>query len=122
MFQQNGSTMQWTLTEFGSGEHQNRTIAFASRTLKLGRSPDADIVVADASVSKLHAELLPSEDGLTVRDLGSRNGTFVNCRPIQHACLKEGDLIQFANAVYRVGTQVPADAPHTEEEGILPWA
>lgn len=114
--------MQWTLTEYGSGEHQNRTFALASRMSKVGRSPEADLVVTDNSVSKLHAEIEPSEGGLCVRDLESRNGTFVNCRPIQRALLKEGDIVQFANAVYRVGRRDPLDAPQTAEEGILPWA
>ena len=43
----------------------------------VGSAPRAELVVADRAVSRLHAELVPREDGLWVRDLGSRNGTFV---------------------------------------------
>jgi len=43
----------------------------------VGSADRAQIVVADATVSRLHAELDLREDGLWVRDLGSRNGTFV---------------------------------------------
>lgn len=44
----------------------------------LGSAAGADIVVADPTVSRIHAELDPRADGLWVRDLQSRNGTYVN--------------------------------------------
>jgi adenylate cyclase len=46
----------------------------------IGRRTDNDIVVADLSASRLHAEVWyePENDQLTIRDLGSTNGTFVN--------------------------------------------
>ena len=43
----------------------------------VGTAPSADVVLTDRAVSRLHAELDPRDDGLWVRDLGSRNGTFV---------------------------------------------
>ncbi|MGH7296578.1 MAG: FHA domain-containing protein, partial [Polyangiaceae bacterium] len=46
--------------------------------LVVGSASGADLVVADSSVSRLHAELDPRPDGLWVRDLGSTNGTFVD--------------------------------------------
>jgi len=44
----------------------------------IGRSPDGDLVVLASSVSREHAALAYTETGWTVRDLGSRNGTYVN--------------------------------------------
>src|SRR6185437_4526812 len=44
----------------------------------VGSSPGSGIVVVDPTVSRLHAELEAREDGLWVRDLGSRNGTYVD--------------------------------------------
>ncbi len=43
----------------------------------VGQSPNAGIVVEDASVSRMHAELEPRTDGVMIRDLASTNGTFV---------------------------------------------
>jgi len=43
----------------------------------VGTAPNADVVLTDRAVSRLHAELDPRDDGLWVRDLGSRNGTFL---------------------------------------------
>jgi DNA-binding NtrC family response regulator len=42
-----------------------------------GSSPAVELVLDDPAVSRLHAELEPREDGVWVRDLGSRNGTWV---------------------------------------------
>ncbi len=44
----------------------------------IGRSRDCDIVLEDAGVSRRHAEIRPSLDGWSVRDLGSTNGMHVN--------------------------------------------
>lgn len=118
---QSDTTDYWTLTEFGSGEHQNRCVTLPSKTVSIGRSPDADVVISDNSVSKIHAEIYFESNRPFVRDLGSRNGTFINCKPVQSSPIREGDLLQFANAVYRVG-YVRQEAPKTVEQGISGWA
>src|ERR1043165_1091942 len=43
----------------------------------LGSAPGAQVRIADREVSRLHAELEPTDRGTWVRDLGSRTGTFV---------------------------------------------
>ena len=48
-----------------------------SGTLVLGRDDDADVTLRDDSVSRRHAELSVGPEGVVVRDLGSKNGTFV---------------------------------------------
>ena len=63
--------------------------------LLIGRSPDADLVIADDFVSSTHARIMPVEGGLVLEDLGSTNGTLVNgqpaTRPLQIAA---GDIIE----------------------------
>jgi hypothetical protein len=61
----------------------------------IGRSPGADIVVADDFVSSTHARVTPSPDGTAVvEDLDSTNGTVVNgSRIARPVALAAGDLI-----------------------------
>ena len=82
----------WVVDGFG-GAH-----AVGAKAV-VGRSPDVDLIVLAGSVSREHAELAHTETGWRVRDLGSRNGTFVNgVRPQgeialpAHALLKVGDV------------------------------
>ena len=44
----------------------------------IGRHPDNNIAIAQASVSGRHAAIHVQGDGCTLEDIGSRNGTFVN--------------------------------------------
>lgn len=68
--------------------------------LTLGRSDDNDIVLPGEqfpSVSLHHALLEMTEEGLMVQDLGSRNGTLVNSKPIERAKLVAGDILQLTS-------------------------
>lgn len=65
----------------------------------IGREPACDIVVADRQVSRRHARITFTPDGVHLEDLGSKNGTNHNGKvlhdPVQ---LKDGDCIQIALA------------------------
>jgi len=72
-----------------------RTVAVeGDRPLVIGRDPGCDIVIAQerASVSRRHAELVPTATGWLLRDLGSGNGTHVAGRPITELALREGSV------------------------------
>lgn len=60
----------------------------------LGRSHDCDIFLGDATVSFRHASLGQRAGILVIKDLGSRNGTWVNGVPVTEARLLPGDVIQ----------------------------
>jgi len=59
----------------------------------------------DPSISRLHAELVRTEDGCVVRDLGSSNGTYVNAIGISQLTLRDGDTLHFGTVrfVVRIG-------------------
>jgi EAL domain-containing protein (putative c-di-GMP-specific phosphodiesterase class I) len=62
------------------------------------------LTIENPSVSGNHAELVLDDGQLFVRDLGSTNGTFVNGMRINTPCkVKHGDLVQFAQVVFRAG-------------------
>jgi predicted component of type VI protein secretion system len=66
----------------------------------VGRSRECDVVLADANVSRRHAEILPAAAGSwTISDLGSTNGVLVNGRRIDGvAALQPGDRIALGTA------------------------
>ena len=73
------------------GDHD---IVLGGTRLVIGRLTGCDICLADANVSRRHAELVLTGGIWSVRDLGSTNGTFVNGQPVAEAPLADGDVIE----------------------------
>lgn len=68
----------------------------------LGRREDCQIRIPLANVSRQHCELRIAGDALSVRDLGSSNGTFVNGQRVEDAKLNAGDMLTVGKAVFMV--------------------
>jgi pSer/pThr/pTyr-binding forkhead associated (FHA) protein len=74
----------------------------------VGRSVACDFVIDHPSVSRRHAEVRSGPTGLEVRDLDSRNGTFIGSERIAVGRLAPGQQIQFGHVRFLVLR--PADA------------
>ena len=86
----------------------------------LGRAEQADVVVDDPSLSRLHARLHVDPAGvLHVEDLGSTNGVLVNGARLPEAALRTGDRVQFGSVEYvvtaRDEVKPNADVPFERE-------
>jgi pSer/pThr/pTyr-binding forkhead associated (FHA) protein len=79
-----------------------------------------DIVLSQASVSKLHCAIAKTDGLLFIRDLGSTNGTKVNGQRVTRGALLPGDELAFANARYKVhlGPGAPSVSPHEQTEQL----
>ena len=66
---------------------ENRLIELKLGVNRIGRSPDTDFAITHPTVSSLHCEVVLMEEGVTIRDLESTNGTFVDGRPVREARL-----------------------------------
>lgn len=63
----------------------------------LGREPGCEVVVNSRQVSRYHARLTSSPEGIILEDLGSKNGTHYNGNPLTSpVVLKDGDVFQIA--------------------------
>jgi len=72
----------------------------------VGRGRKADVILAEATISRAHAALGFDENGFFVEDLGSTNGTRVNGAPVSKQQLKNDDEIQMGKL--RIGITLPA--------------
>ena len=70
-----------------------------SQTIVLGRESTCDVVVADRQISRYHARITPTPEGVILEDLGSKNGTHHNGNMLTApVVLQDGDLISVAVA------------------------
>jgi pSer/pThr/pTyr-binding forkhead associated (FHA) protein len=88
---------------FVRSESQQGLDAEISDVTVMGRSPEADLVLDDPYASEFHMRLVAQAHGLTLHDLGSTNGTYVNGRRVTAPTqLKRGDTIQVGKTVMEV--------------------
>jgi len=74
-----------------------------SGPIVIGRTPGADIVIADDFISSQHARVMPSGDGALLEDLNSTNGTILNgTRVTSPSLLDEGDEIELGTVTLKV--------------------
>lgn len=69
-------------------------VALRGDRMVLGRLQDCDVCLADANVSRRHAELLLIDDDWYIQDLESTNGTMLNGEPVDRARLRDGDVVE----------------------------
>ena len=83
--------------------------------LKIGRSPDNNIVLDDDGVSRFHVELRFDTGTLWLQDAGSRNGVFVNGnRIVDHKALKVNDEISIGDHKFRVAWKEDDEESHPQ--------
>lgn len=72
------------------------------QAIELGRESGSVPMSFDSGASRRHASLAPAPNGLTVTDLGSTNGTYVNGQRVPQAFAKIGDLVKIGSTTFRV--------------------
>jgi ABC transport system ATP-binding/permease protein len=78
-------------------------ISLPVASLRIGRSPDNDLVLQDLSASRHHAELRKSAaDSYEIVDLRSNNGTYVNGCQVARARVTENDIIGIGRSTFRL--------------------
>ena len=83
-----------------NGDDRGRTLVVEQLPAVIGRGAEADLVVADDTVSRRHAEFRGDRAALSVTDLESSNGTTLNGNPIVgELVLHDGDILGFGSAI-----------------------
>lgn len=78
-----------------------REIELTDRKITLGRLSENDVVLKDDTVSRYHAQLFFTSEGYLLRDLHTKNGTWVNGKKIKEQLLKDGDEVRIGTTILR---------------------
>jgi pSer/pThr/pTyr-binding forkhead associated (FHA) protein len=94
--------VQWAL-RFISGKYQGGEFPLRPhREIVIGRSSELDMVLVEDMVSRKHAKITTDDKAVTIQDLGSTNGTFVNGEKIRKVELKDGDRILIGTSIVKL--------------------
>jgi pSer/pThr/pTyr-binding forkhead associated (FHA) protein len=85
-----GSQAELTIETGPDAGHAHRA---SDHAVRLGRSPDNDVILRDPATSGHHARLERRGDQFWIVDLGSTNGTMVNGESVQEKQLNNGDRL-----------------------------
>jgi len=109
------------------GPQPNQAFEVSKDVTTLGRDISNDIVLNDRETSRHHLRLMRAGDTLTIEDLGSTNGTFVNGKRVSGVTpLQNGDMIGLGETVtlaletVSAGAEVPPSAPSNMADLLPP--
>lgn len=89
--------------KFISGKYQGGEFPLkGDKQIIIGRSSELDMVLVEDMVSRKHAKITLANGKITIEDLGSTNGTFVNGEKVKTARLKEGDRILVGTSILKL--------------------
>jgi adenylate cyclase len=99
------------------GNDAGREAEIAKSPFLLGRGKNADLVIRDPSVSRLHALVLLEKDGAVIVDQKSNNGVRLNGERIERSPLKDGDVVGLGNT--RIKFFMHGADVREEESGVI---
>ncbi len=84
-----------------SGKPLGKSFFLTKPSMILGRDLTADISIGETSISRRNTEFTVTPEGITCKDLGSTNGTFINDQKCGSQLLVDGDLIRCGNTILK---------------------
>ena len=113
-------TMGWPILEPVDAEGIERPVALNKEVCIAGVRESANLKLSSRLVSRTHALFVADRDSIYLRDLASRNHTYLNDEPIREAVLRNGDLIGLGPVTFRC--QSGFDRPYEQAETHAPAA
>lgn len=103
-----------------SGPQKGSRIPLNSRVFNIGRGDDNDIVVRSESISRNHATLTRTPDGIVVRDNDSKNGVIVNGVRRAETLLVDGDRVHVGDFVFSFVAEAPLEQSLPQQSPMTP--
>jgi hypothetical protein len=104
--------------KFISGKYQGAEVTLPTEgELLVGRAPEVDLALTEDMVSRRHARFTMADGQLTITDLGSTNGTFVNGEKVRRAELGLRDRILIGTSILKVvdASELATDAAERDD-------
>src|SRR5204863_4879654 len=92
-----------------AGPWRGSSFTLAEGTHIVGREPDSQIRLDESAVSRRHCEICRAGNRCTVRDLGSRNHTFVNGKAVSEMALSLGDQVEIGASTFLLAASEAAE-------------
>ncbi|MDZ4789217.1 MAG: FHA domain-containing protein [Blastochloris sp.] len=89
-------------------------------TLLMGKGSDCDIIVSDESVSRRHCQMALVDRTITLTDLGSTNGTYVNDVLVHQEFIVPGDKISLGSSHFQVVARMKRNLSQSEMPASKP--
>ncbi|ADB17955.1 FHA domain containing protein [Pirellula staleyi DSM 6068] len=90
--------------------------------IEIGRSTTASVRIDDRWISRRHCQIHLHDGQLSVRDLGSRHGTFVNGKPVSESAVQHGDELCVGLTHFVVQFVTDRVALHESDSALMPVA
>jgi DNA-binding NtrC family response regulator len=102
-----------------TGPHPGTNHPLTGERLVVGKSPDCDLCIPDATVSRQHFEVRNEAGAYLIKDLDSTNGTELDGARVREAYLRPGSLIKAGEVVFRFRTGYdPVQIAPSEKDGL----
>lgn len=85
-----------------TGEGNGPPLEMRAGRYYLGSSAEADFQLDHSSVAELHCEIEVTDDAMTVKDLGSMSGTYINGQPVREARIDSGQVLRVGDVEFQV--------------------
>jgi len=105
-----------------SGPFRGQTFEIPRGRFIIGREPDSQLSLDSSFVSRHHCVLLMDDYTVRIRDLGSKNGTYVNrdLAPTGERILAHGDTVRVGDMVIRIELESGTASASLETQNVGP--
>jgi len=104
-----------------SGKYRGKKIVIPQSGLVIGRDRGCQMRISSDQISRVHCKFTVSQDGIILKDLGSRNGTFVNENRIENdRQLKSGDVVKVGPLTLEI-REKRSEVSNMSDDDIASW-
>ncbi len=107
------------LTLLNGSDYGRVTLLPANQVCRLGRDPALDVCLDDPKASRVHVEIFCENEQWMLKDLNSKNGTYVNGQQVSRVLLNDGDEVQIGETRMAFQLKEPPREGYVPDDSML---